>query len=300
MKKLLALVLVMSSTVVFAQRGRHQGHHQDYGMQQQQRLIIQLDQHLRGQGLIKIKQELKAQYGHLDLQNMQLESVRLVAKSKQGRGEATLIVGQSASYPAVVGGSPYDFHNDRGYTFSRISMMNPNRSSQGKWQIQTKGNIKVKKIVVMVSQKMMNQLKTVVIPMYGQHSQGHSTLKLKQLIKSQRPNMDLSQMELKKVTLMAKSRMGRGQATLVTGQSASYPANVYGNSRGFHSSAPRTFSQVVLQNTNGMSQGRWQVELKGNIKVQEVVVTLKKIGGQGHGPVVQAPSRNRRRGARRN
>lgn len=293
MKKLLALVLVVSSTVVFAQRGRHHG-----GQGIQERLVIQVNQHLRGQNVIKLKQQIRAQYGQMDFQNMQLDRVRLVAKSKKGRGEAVLVVGQNASYPATITGSPYDFQTQRPYTFARVGLVNPSRSSQGKWQIELKGNIKVKKVVVLVTKKRMNRMKTVVIPMYGQHTRGQSVLKIKQLIKQQRPNIDLSQMKLKKVTLVAKSKQGRGQATLVTGQSAGYPATVYGSPRGFHSNAPRTYSEVSLRNTSGSSQGRWQVELRGNIKVDEIVVTMKKMG-RGQAPSWPVPT-PRRRGGRRN
>lgn len=289
MKKMLALFLVLSSTVVFAQRGRSGGY-QTAGVQQQ--LLLELNEHSRGLETILLKQEIKAMYPHINLQDLTLDGVMLMAKSKHGQGEATLIVGQSASYPARIGGRPADFHVDSMRSFSRVQIPSPTRFSEGKWQIETKGNVKVKAVIVLVTETLQNQIETVVINMNQEHSRGEETLKLKQLIKQQAPQLELSEMELLKVTLVAKSRMGQGRATLNVGQSSNYPALIPGGQREFQSSAAYTFHRVEMKNSLD-SRGAWQIDLKGNIKVSKIIVKLK--GTQSH-----IPTRRSGRSGRRN
>ena len=286
MKKMLALLLVLSSTVVFAQRGRSSGQ-QAAGVQQQ--LLLELNEHSRGLESISIKQEIKARYPQVDIQDLEIDGVMLMAKSKQGNGEATLVVGQSASYPVRVGGRPADFQIDSMRSFTRIQITSPSRSSEGKWQIETKGNVKVKAIIVLVTKVPATKVETVIIQMDQEHSKGEETLKLKQLLKKAAPRLDLTDMELQKVTILAKSKAGNGRATLLVGQSSNYPALVPGGQREFQSSAPRTFHQVELKNSLD-SKGAWHLELKGNIKVSKIIVKLK-------GTKAQVPAR---RSGRRN
>lgn len=289
MKKMLALFLVLSSTVVFAQRGRSGGH-QTAGVQQQ--LLLELNEHSRGLETISIKQEIKARYPQVDIRDLEIDGVMLMAKSKFGNGEATLIVGQNASYPVRVGGRSANFQIDNIRSFSRIQISSPSRSSEGRWQLETKGNVKVKAIIVLVTKVLAAKVETVVIQMNQEHSRGEETLKLKQLLKQAAPNLDLSEMELEKVTLVAKSKAGNGRATLSVGQSANYPSLIPGGQREFQSSAARTFHQVELKNSLD-SKGPWQIDLKGNIKVSKIIVKLK--GAQSH-----IPTRRSGRSGRRN
>lgn len=288
---LIAALTLITATSTFAQRrggAHHGGGHYGggyyggghYGQQQNQRFPLQINQHLRGFNVIALKKELKMQYPGVAVRDLNIKAVRVVAKSKMGRAQVTLISGQTASYPETIGGTPQDFHINAGYTFDKIRIQNPQAPGmKGKLQLELQGNIKVKRVVIIASQAGFGG-RNIVLDTYGQHLRGFNVLKLKQMIKQQRPGMNLQMAQLQKVTLIAKSKAGMGQATLIVGQTASYPATITGNPRMFHSNAPRSFSQVTLLNPAPYKTGgRWQVELQGNIKVDQVIITLK---GPGH------------------
>ena len=120
-----------------------------------ERLVIQYgDQHFRGSGnVLMLKREIKNMYPRMNLQNFSLESVRLVAKSKMGRGQAELVVGRSSQDRRTIGGSPRDFQSARPYTFDRIDLYNYDSRAQGRWQIHLNGNIKVRKVVVFLQRE---------------------------------------------------------------------------------------------------------------------------------------------------
>lgn len=262
---LVSLLVLTTVTSAFAQR--HPG-------QQRDRIQLHLDQHLRGQQTIALKRELRYQHPGLNLRNLKLKAVRLVAKSARGMGEATLSVGQNQSYPVTIGGHPQDFHVNAPYTFQRVRIQNPSYDSMGRWQIHTRGNIKVKKVVLIVENPLRAQTVRLVV---RQNIQGQGVIPLKRMIMQQNPYINLQDMELTRVSMLAKSARGRGQATLLVGQSAGYPSTIYGNPRDFQSNHPSSFSMVTLEApyTRGMGRGRWQIELRGRIKVKEVIVTLR-------------------------
>jgi len=97
-----------------------------------------------------LKRTLYEQYPWVDVRTMDLRKVTLVAKSKHGGGSAQLRVGDRMSTPSQVGGSPRDFHNCRGYTFERVHFVNPDRDSRGPWQIDLRGNLIVRKVILEV------------------------------------------------------------------------------------------------------------------------------------------------------
>ena len=258
----------------------YNGHHQ-VG---QQVFKLKFNNQFRGQSTIKLKQELKFQNPGFNPSDFELVSIKLVAKSKHGGGEATLAIGQSETYPSRIYGNQYDFHNSSAATFSKVKINNPARDSQGKWQVHLRGNIKVKKVVITVKEKptySTGRIQSVMIPMYGQYFSGQSTIKIKQLMKQFNPSVNLKQAEIVSVSMMAKSKHGGGQASLEVGQAWSYPSTIYGTPRAFNSSAPRSFSPIHLRNSTGTSQGSWQIELRGNIKVQHIMVNIKTQNSRG-------------------
>ena len=279
---LIAALTLITATSAMAQQHHGGGHYGGghYGQQQNQRFPLQINQHLKGFNVIALKKELKMQYPGVAVRDLKIKAVRVVAKSKNGKGQVTLISGQSASYPETIGGNPYDFHTNAPNTFDKIRIQNPQSPRmKGKLQLELQGNIKVKKVVIIASQMGMGGA-PIVINTYGQHLRGFNVLKIKQMIKQQNPGINLQMAKLQSVTLIAKSKAGRGQAALIVGQTSSYPATIYGSPRMFQSNAPRTFSQVTLQNPAPMGAGgKWQVELQGNIKVDQIIV---KLAGQGH------------------
>lgn len=110
------------------------------------------DQHLQGQNTLFLKQVAKQQYPHLNLRNSDLIRVRLVAKTKAGRGTAVLDIGGQQSNAYTVDGNPYDFFNPDITTFDKVVMANPNWDSLGKWQIQLQGNFIIRKVVLVIDQ----------------------------------------------------------------------------------------------------------------------------------------------------
>ena len=98
--------------------------------------------------MFKLKQLVKAYYPKLNLSNFELESVRLVAKSRNGKGTAALSIGIRSSDAQQLAGTPSDFASEQARTYDRMTFVNPKNNSNGNWQIDLKGNIKVKKIVL--------------------------------------------------------------------------------------------------------------------------------------------------------
>lgn len=108
-------------------------------------------QEYQGMSLIELKREIHQAYGPIDLRSATLNSVTLIAKSRAGRGQATLLVGPSQSYPANVPGRPYDFHSERPASYKRVMLNNTSYNSAGKWMVQLQGNIKVDKVILNIS-----------------------------------------------------------------------------------------------------------------------------------------------------
>jgi hypothetical protein len=112
------------------------------------------DSHIRGyQGegaTIFLKKSLKEQYPWVNVAHLELQNVVLVAKSKKGRGAAELRVGNWVTPLAEVDGNPRRFHNSDRSSFDRIRLWNPSKNSQGQWQIGLRGNLIVRKVVLMV------------------------------------------------------------------------------------------------------------------------------------------------------
>ena len=144
MKKLTLTLTLLSIFALalpsYAQRGRTST----------EQLVLKLnDAHYRGSSVIQLKQQIRQQYPRMILRNFKLKRVKLVAKSKQGRGSAELMVGQSSQDRGNIAGSPREFHSSKAYTFDRVALNNYS-GRQGAWQIHLQGNIIVRKVVVVL------------------------------------------------------------------------------------------------------------------------------------------------------
>jgi len=126
-----------------------------WAMASQERFVLDFnDSHIRSHkgeaATIFLKKSLKEQYPWVQISDLKLKKVVLVAKSKKGRGGAGLRVGKWATDMCEVGGSPRSFHdNDRG-SFDRVKFWNPSHGSRGPWQIGLRGNFIVRKVVLIV------------------------------------------------------------------------------------------------------------------------------------------------------
>ncbi len=126
-----------------------------WAMASQERFVLDFnDSHIRGHKgeavTISLKKSLKEQYPWVQVSDLKLKTVVLVAKSKQGRGGAGLRVGKWATDMCEVGGRPRSFHNNDRSSFDRVKFCNPSHGSRGPWQIGLRGNFIVRKVVLIV------------------------------------------------------------------------------------------------------------------------------------------------------
>lgn len=126
-----------------------------WGMASQERFVLDFnDSHIRshkGEGAtIFLKKSLKGQYPWVQVSDLKLKKVVLMAKSKKGRGGAGLRVGKWATDMYEVGGNPRSFHDNDRYSFDRVKFRNPSHGSRGPWQIELRGNFIVRKVVLIV------------------------------------------------------------------------------------------------------------------------------------------------------
>ncbi len=124
-------------------------------MASQERFVLDFnDSHIRGHkgevATIFLKKSLKEQYPWVQVSDLKLKKVVLVAKSKQGRGGAGLRVGTLATDMHEVGGSPRAFHNNGRSSFDRVKFWNPSHGSRGPWQLGLRGNFIVRKVILIV------------------------------------------------------------------------------------------------------------------------------------------------------
>lgn len=118
-----------------------------------ERFVLDFDDaHIRGhQGepvTIFLRKAFHEQYPRVELRDMDLQKVVLVAKSKRGKGRAHLRVGEWRTDSYAVAGRPVDFRDGRKITFDRVRFHNPSHGSYGPWQIDLQGNFIVRKVVL--------------------------------------------------------------------------------------------------------------------------------------------------------
>jgi len=123
---------------------------------------------------------------------------------------------------------------------------------------------------------------------YGQKV---NEIRLIQEIKNKMPHFQPERFELKQVILFAKSEHGRGSAHLLVNGDMSFDKNIPGDVRYFtprFDNDMKTYYRIVFFNESHSSGTPWQVLLKGNVKVYQVKVILKR-GGEA--PVPQSAIR---------
>ncbi|MGB3210195.1 MAG: hypothetical protein WBB19_05775 [Desulforhopalus sp.] len=124
-------------------------------MASRERFVLDFnDSHITGQrgepATLFLKRSLKQQYPWVKISNIELRRAVLVAKSKVGRGNAQLRVGNRVTEMNRVDGHPSSFRDRKGYSFDRVNFWNPSRDSRGPWQVDLKGNFIVRKVVLEV------------------------------------------------------------------------------------------------------------------------------------------------------
>ena len=113
----------------------------------------------------------------------------------------------------------------------------------------------------------------VRIPMHGELAVGSNTIYLRSELNDM--GVDLRGRRLKSVTLVAKSKAGKGNATLQLGQTMKPTKGVLASQNGFHfHDESRESYRRIKWNANRDSDVIWQIHLRGRIKVKAVIVEL--------------------------
>ncbi len=101
--------------------------------------------------VVFLKRDLQSVYQHVDLRRAQLQYVTLRVKSRMGRGQVRLRIGDQYSYPATIPGNPYDYDNPRVTYDVTIDTRNfPQQiwDFNGPWQLEFQGNVRLASIIV--------------------------------------------------------------------------------------------------------------------------------------------------------
>ena len=234
------------------------------------------DAHMRsgqGQDTIKIKRMLRQQHD-INLQNAELLSVMMVAKTRKGQGKAHLLVGQNTSGKQVFGGTVATFKSTGEKTFDRHLFLNPKDNSNGRWQMKLRGNFIVRQIVVEIG-ALETDLRLDYSHSHMRSGQGQDTLKLRAKAKNQH-GIQTQDYELHGITLIAKTRKGQGKARLKVGGELSAAQVVDGTPSEFQDNSAWTYYKYEFDNPKEDSNGAWQVKLKGNFKIDEVILHMTK------------------------
>jgi len=115
-----------------------------------ERYQLQLnDQEMRGATTLQLKQLLLQQH-RVNANRYELVGIRLIAKSQAGRGTAALRVGRWTSNAQRIQGSPQDWNRPGLNTFDQLDFSNNSRRDRGAWQVEFQGNVKVRRVVLIV------------------------------------------------------------------------------------------------------------------------------------------------------
>lgn len=219
----------------------------------------------------KINQRLQAQ--GLNPDNYQLEGVRLYAKSLAGHATASLVVGPDTDTKRIPKAkNPAMFLLDAPFSFHILEW--DLRGQQGQkdehWQMRFNGFIKVDAMDVFVS----SRGRRIRIPMGGEMFMQNSTIYVRQRLRQM--GINTQGKKLRKLTLVAKSKKGRGSAYLQIGNKTKPMKTVDKDHSGwgFQSERPVSYNRVEWR-AKGPTQGVWQVHMRGRIKVKAIIVELR-------------------------
>ena len=205
----------------------------------------------------------------------ELMSVMLVSKTRGGQGTATLKVGPQTTTRQTVAGNRTDVKSISDSSYDRTLFKNPKANSRGAWQIHTRGRFNVRQAVVEIGVSGLD-LSLDYADLHVRTGAGdNGILRLRNKAR-QDHGIRTQDYELEKVTIIGKSRRGNGTATLFVGNAASFSEVLDGNPQKFVQKNLGSFDVVEIQNPKVNSNGSWQIELQGNIKIREVKLHMIK------------------------
>jgi hypothetical protein len=124
----------------------------------------------------------------------------------------------------------------------------------------------------------------VDIPMNGQKAiRGEKRIALKAKIKQERPDLDLTKADLKKVIVTAKTKAGQGTVYVSEGHWNSREKVVDASPRANGFKKRGGFSDTVLRTPREMKKVKWGLHTNGNFKIKHIQVVFempKRLGGR--------------------
>jgi len=84
----------------------------------------------------------------MDINNVGLLAIEVLAKSQQGKGTLRLRVGNKLTAWTKVAGTLKKFDNNESNTFSTIKIRSPEEGKGKVWQLLINGYIKIRKIIL--------------------------------------------------------------------------------------------------------------------------------------------------------
>lgn len=285
LKKAILIALGLSQVLVFANHNRDttidlNNGRGGFGQSGKQKIVLQYNgQEFRGHNTLFLKKEILMQ-SNKNITGAKIVAIKIIGKSRRGRGAAILSVSGTQSYAYNLNGNPQDFYSRENYTYDRVRINNPSYSSHGRWQVIFKGNIRLKKVVVILANDYddrNNYSQKVDLQLYGQVFKGHSIFPLKRQLQMKYPHINFQNKMIKNVTVYAKSKHGNGTICLQVGQNISYEQYVAGNEYDFHNQSPYTFNRIQLKNNSNQNNyqfEQWQLLMQGKIKINNIVVTI--------------------------
>jgi len=100
--------------------------------------------------VIQLKKGVGKQHDPSLIKNATLQKVEVRAKSRMGRGQIVLRVGNGYSKPRNVGGDPTRYSDGGADSYDMITIENAAAAARGVWQLYINGYIKVESIVLVV------------------------------------------------------------------------------------------------------------------------------------------------------
>lgn len=146
MKTKLILLGLISTALIVSAKAYNGGTY--YGEKEQIKLDIPMDaqQVYRGQNTLRLKALAKRHHPNVNLKEADLKRVVLRAKSRAGRAQVTATEGYFESRMQIIGKS----HKEQGFQkpggFQRVVLETPREMHGVKWQAHMRGNVKIKKI----------------------------------------------------------------------------------------------------------------------------------------------------------
>ena len=217
----------------------------------------------------------------LRARDYQLVGVTLYAKSRRGRGKATLVVGEDSDQRRVrkaPNGIWSGFEMDSMRVIHWDLTDNPGEAREGAWQLRFNGKLKIAHVEIHLRSKMRIVRMPLGNKMLGTSNQSETDrIKIKQMLNNR--GISPRDYNLKAVRVLAKSKGGNGKAKLMIGQSNRGTKAVKKAPQGnFQKNQPVTFNRINWLGLNEEAQGqRWQIHFRGNNKGKRLVVVLKPL-----------------------